>query len=615
MPASELLIPVRWCARSEGSFTWPATVRLASPSREDLLPLRQLARDLQSCKLRTRLCRNAFGPAEVRIARSREITGRDAYRLTIAPEGITIRSADAPGAYYAVQTLRDLLAIHGRQLPACRIDDRPDFARRGVYHDCSRGKVPTVKTLKALVERLAHWKINELQLYIENVFTFRRHPAIGRGFSPFKPQQLLALQDHCKAHHVRLVGSLASFGHMERILQLPAYRELGELPGHNGWPGGTTLCPTDPRSIRLLGELYEEFAPLFEADDFNLCGDEPWELGKGRSKDRAEAIGVGRLYTEFLGKVIGLCGAHGKRANAWADIVLEHPDTLADLPEGTVMLNWDYHQDCTRMARSGEIVDAHLPLVVCPGTSAWNSHGSRMNNAVKNVAKTAAIGRQHQAEGLVTTDWGDNGHRNLLGASLHGFAHGAAHAWNGRSVDDAGFTERFCRLTFPRSHARLADALRTLGRTEEMIDRAGMNHNPLYFWLTRPLAADADADALADLDIPVAGLRRVVDELADPDLWPAAPPTLDAFETLALRELALAARMDVLAARRALLARDLHAGQRPPASQTRALSADLCTLADDFQRLWLERNRPSRLRDNLSALARSADDVLQAGGG
>ena len=34
-----------------------------------------------------------------------------------------------------------------------------------------------------------------------------------------------------------------------------------------------------------MAELYEEFVPLFEAADFNVCGDETWDLGKGRSKD------------------------------------------------------------------------------------------------------------------------------------------------------------------------------------------------------------------------------------------------------------------------------------------------------------------------------------------
>ncbi|MHC4761311.1 MAG: hypothetical protein ACYS9H_08215, partial [Planctomycetota bacterium] len=38
----------------------------------------------------------------------------------------------------------------------------------------------------------------------------------------------------------------------EKILSLPAYRHLGEMPGFRGYPGGTCLCPTDPGSIKLI---------------------------------------------------------------------------------------------------------------------------------------------------------------------------------------------------------------------------------------------------------------------------------------------------------------------------------------------------------------------------
>ncbi len=226
------------------------------------------------------------------------------------------------GTYYAIQTLRDLTQIFDRTIPAMVIEDEPDFARRGIYHDCSRGKVPKIKTLKELVIRLAHWKINEFQLYIENVFTFKSHPEIGKGYSPFTPEEILELQEHCRNHHVRLVGSLASFGHFEKILALPQYSHLGEMPGFRGFPGGTTLCPADPGSIKLIEELYNDFMPLFDADDFNVCCDETWELGKGRSKKIADRVGVGRVYLDFILKIHRLCNRFGKRMNLWADIVL-----------------------------------------------------------------------------------------------------------------------------------------------------------------------------------------------------------------------------------------------------------------------------------------------------
>lgn len=85
-----------------------------------------------------------LGPDELRICRDRIIKNDEAYRLKISPKGIEIFAAADAGAYYGVQTLKDLVTIYGNRLPACVIKDEPDFKRRGVYLDCSRGKVPTV---------------------------------------------------------------------------------------------------------------------------------------------------------------------------------------------------------------------------------------------------------------------------------------------------------------------------------------------------------------------------------------------------------------------------------------------------------------------------------------
>ncbi|MCD6365002.1 MAG: family 20 glycosylhydrolase, partial [Planctomycetes bacterium] len=547
-----------------------------------------------------------YGAADLRIRRDKTIQSRDAYKLTVSSEGVEIRAGADAGAYYGVQTLRDMLALHGKALPACTIDDSPDFPRRGVYHDCSRDKVPTIDTLKALVERLAHWKINELQLYVENVFTFRRHPKIGRGYSPFTPEELLDLQDFCKLHHVRFVGSLASFGHMERILQLPEYIGLAEMPGYRGHRGGTTLCPTDPGSIKLVADLYEEFLPLFEAEDFNVCCDETWELGKGRSAARAARIGTGRLYLDFLLKIHKLCRKYGKRMNAWADIVLAHPELLNELPRDIVMLNWDYHVDGRRVHRTGEIASAGLAHVVCPGTSGWSSHGSRLANAIGNVAQFAAEGRKHHAEGLLNTNWGDYGHRNTLGVSLHGFAHGAAHSWHGRGVDDQTFTETFCRHHFGpacgslRQTARLAKSLRILSATEV---KSGCR---LFHALVEPLAGPVKGALRQDIkqDIPQSGLKAVIANLSDESIWPEAQRGAEWFEKLALREFVLASRMDVLAAKRVLAAQKLRAGGSVSSGELRSLRADTHRVGAEFEKLWLARNKPSRLRDNMAKLAR-----------
>ena len=546
----------------------------------------------------------AGGTSKPKTYRDKTIKNGEGYKIRITPGGIEVFAAADAGTYYAIQTLKDLAAIYGSRLPACLIEDEPDFKRRGVYLDCSRGKVPKLKTLKELVVRLAHWKINELQLYIENVFTFKKHPDIGKGYSPFTPEEILDLQDFCKSHHVRLVGSLASFSHLEKILALPKYRHLAEMPGFRGFPGGTTLCPIDPGSIKLISELYSEFVPLFEAEDFNVCCDEPWELGKGRSKKAAEHIGTGKVYLEFILKIYRLCRKYKKRMNLWADIVLKYPQLLKDLPKDIVLLNWEYEQDGKNIYKTKDIAKSKIPFMVCPGTSGWLTHGSRLPNSMDNVTNFAAQGRKFGAEGLLNTDWGDNGHRNFLGASLHSFAHGAAHSWNGKAVNNVKFTNNFCAHFFGEPTGRLANIIRLLGSTYTTCGTNVPNKNWLYFALVEPVKnlPDSPIDLMNEK-----GLRKIVEQFSDESIWPKVPKQAENFEKIAFEELKLAAKMDCLSARRALAAKTLRirqahhrrAGKKIKKKELQFINKQIQNIAKDFKKLWLIRNKVSRLKDNL----------------
>ena len=610
MAKRSLLIPVRRCKESSGAYRVPEKIIIASCRTADALPLSQLAASLKALGVRSRTVFDTATPAGIRVGRSPKPAHAEGYRLTVTPDGVEILANTDAGAYYGVQTLRELLRCHGTKLPCCRIDDEPDFPRRAIYMDCARGKIPTVETVKALIERLASWKINEFQIYIENGFAYRCHP-ISRGESPFTPAEILEIQDHCKAHHIRFVASLASLGHQEQTLRQPAYRHLTEIAqGRN--PGGTTLCPIDPGSIRLLRDEYTEFLPLTEANDFNACGDEPWELGKGRSKARCEKIGKGRVYVEFMKKVADISRDLGKRPNFWADIVLEHPELLKDWPKDIVMLNWDYNAKGKRIPRTHEIADAGLPLMVCPGTNGWGSHGSRWPAARDNVAKFVRVGRQCGAEGVLHTDWGDGGHRNTLGVSLCSYAHAGAHSWFGRGVDDAAFPKTFFFHALGQDDHTMARAFETLAG----VTRTGL----LYYNLTSTVRGDgirrgryftrvSMGSGWNWFDHPTDGVDRIIEQsarLMEPSAWPAVPS--GAFDAHTRADFLVAARQDYTTALRFMLGHRHRAGEKVTAADWRKLESALRQLRKQFDGAWLARNKPSRLAENQFLMDDAADE-------
>ncbi|MCB0158597.1 MAG: glycoside hydrolase, partial [Caldilineaceae bacterium] len=129
----------------------------------------------------------------------------EGYELTVSEAGINIVGSTAAGVHYGVLTLAQIIAQSGGALPHLRCTDWPDFPNRGVMLDVSRNKVPSMSTLYALIERLAGWKINQIQLYTEHTFAFRRHPKAWANESPITGEEILALDAFCRERFIELV--------------------------------------------------------------------------------------------------------------------------------------------------------------------------------------------------------------------------------------------------------------------------------------------------------------------------------------------------------------------------------------------------------------------------
>ena len=104
----------------------------------------------------------------------------EGYMLTVAARGVALAYREAGGLRAGIATLRQLFREYGRRLPRLSIRDHPDFPRRGVMLDISRGRVPRLETLIGLVEHLADFKINEFQLYTEHTFAYRKYEPVWR---------------------------------------------------------------------------------------------------------------------------------------------------------------------------------------------------------------------------------------------------------------------------------------------------------------------------------------------------------------------------------------------------------------------------------------------------
>jgi len=302
--------------------------------------------------------------------------------------------------------------------------------------DISRDKVPTMATLFALVDKFAELKINQLQLYTEHTFAYRNHPAAWVNASPMTGDEILQLDQYCRDRFIELVPNQNSFGHMERWLKLPEYRDLAEAPDGFTFPwgvrhaGGFTLNPLDPGSIELVAELYDELLPHFTSPLFNVGCDETFDLGLGKSKSECDRLGKGRVYLDFLKNIHALLQDHQRMMMFWGDIILRHPELIPDLPRDVVALEWGYEAGHPFDDHLAKFDQAGIPFFVCPGTSSWCSITGRTNNAIANLKESAESGIKHNAAGYLITDWGDYGHHQPLPISYLAYAAGAAYSWS-----------------------------------------------------------------------------------------------------------------------------------------------------------------------------------------
>jgi len=365
------------------------------------------------------------------------------YELVISQNKVTLTAGDASGAFYAAATLIQIIQQYGAELPVLTISDWPDYANRGVMLDISRDKVPTMETLYQLVDLLASWKINQLQMNTEHTFAYRNHPEVWSDASPITGEEILALDAFCKDRFIDLVPNQNSFGHMNRWLRHEKYRHLAESPdGYKLYDlfsvGPETLNPVDPESLKFIESLYDELLPHFSSTLFNAGLDETLELGEGRSKKVVDQKGKLPVYLDFLLSIEQAAKSHGKRMMFWNDMLRKEPELLKNVPKDCIALIWGYEaahpfeKQCQLMADTG------IPYYVCPGTSSWRSISGRTENALQNIANAAEAGLKHGALGLLNTDWGDRGHWQPLPVSYAGFSYGAAVSWgckDNRDID------------------------------------------------------------------------------------------------------------------------------------------------------------------------------------
>ncbi len=473
--------------------------------------------------------------------------------------------------------------------------------------DISRGRVPKLETLLDLAEKLSDFKINELQLYTEHTFAYKKYKSVWQSWGALTAKEIQILDARCRELGIDLVPNQNSFGHLRYFLDDPRLKKLGEVSkpyeGGDAATGNqeflrrpTTLAPNHPGTIPFLRGLYDELLPNFSSQFFNVGCDETWDLGRGQSKKLCERFGKGRVYLDFLKKIHREVSARDKKMMFWGDIILKYPKLIRELPKNLIALNWGYEANHPFEKEAAKFAKAKIPFYVCPGTSTWQTLIGKHDNALANLRAAAKAGKKFGAIGYLNTDWGDGGHPQPLAVSWPMFVAGAALAWNSKDFDESKLIPVLSRDVFEDSTDKVATVGFKLGFAHLKLGVSAPNETPIGTAIAAPKPEDRELFCRNGLKwfsrIPAKRIRATLKEIQKQHVvLSRSTPKSDAGKLL-MRELDLAARMAAQSCKFMLWQQAVAAGNKSEAERlARTGISELQKLGKDFNSLWLLRNK------------------------
>ncbi|OGV72717.1 MAG: hypothetical protein A3K19_02765 [Lentisphaerae bacterium RIFOXYB12_FULL_65_16] len=318
--------------------------------------------------------------------------GPEGYVLHARKRLVLIAGSDEAGAFYGLQSLRQLLAREGTgpgvTVPGLSVRDWPHKPFRGV-----RLYVPGNENLaffrRFLRDFMALYKFNKLILEVNACMRLDRHPEMNAASVEFakdltyrrcnypEPRNNTSQNsthydaadgETIEKAHVAEILALANSLHMEVIPEIPSmthsyyllarHREVAEEPTHR-WPD--TYCPCNPKSYELAFDVMDEYIEVLKPATIHIGHDEWFLLDKFicpvcKKRKRPE------LFAEDVVRVHNHLAAHGIRVAMWGDQLMTEvrPDTALSaeqvrrvIPKDILVFNWFWHDKKTEQNEGG----------------------------------------------------------------------------------------------------------------------------------------------------------------------------------------------------------------------------------------------------------------------
>ncbi|WP_113698930.1 beta-N-acetylhexosaminidase [Nonomuraea lactucae] len=322
--------------------------------------------------------------------------GPEAYQLVVGSRGVEITAGGRAGAFYAGQTLHQLLPDGSYRfspgaswsVPGVRVEDGPRYSWRGLHVDVARHFFPKREILR-LIDLMAVHKLNRLHLHLvddqgwrvesraypllHEVASHRPRTASNYYHEPesyddlphggyYTLDDLAEMAAYARAREVVIVPEIDVPGHASAILA--AYPSLGPTGEPfevlDRWGISPAILSPLPPTVEFLTTIFDELiGALGETPYFHIGGDEVvldhWAASPEIDAYR-ESLGMssmGPLHAWFLRRLADVLAERGSRAVVWDEAFVS-----GELRHDTVVMPWRGMEVGRRAAAAGHDVVA-----------------------------------------------------------------------------------------------------------------------------------------------------------------------------------------------------------------------------------------------------------------
>ena len=215
------------------------------------------------------------------------------------------------------------------------------FEDLGYMVDCSRGAVPTVKSLKKLISLLKDFGYTYIMLYTEDVYEVDGEPYFGYMRGKYSKAEIKELDEYCIQHGMELRACIQTLAHLGRIKRHSCYAELFEIDD--------IFTVKDDRVYKLIDKMFSSIASMFSCKKIHIGMDEAWALGRGKFFDLNGAVPKEEIMVYHLNEVSKIAKKYGFECDIWADMIMQSYWEAKDkanfsfeLPDNITPIAWRY---------------------------------------------------------------------------------------------------------------------------------------------------------------------------------------------------------------------------------------------------------------------------------